>query len=65
MPQQQSQMKPTAVLTVVEAAELLRVSERTLWKLANENKIPNRRVGAQYRFVRSQILDWIREGDSA
>ena len=45
-------------LTLHEAAALLKVSERTLWELAKDSKIPCFRVGKQYRFIRQAILDW-------
>ena len=47
------------ILTLAEAAEFVKISERTMWKLASERKIPHRKVGAQYRFLRSQLLDWM------
>ncbi len=47
------------VLTLAEAADFTKVSERTMWKLASEDKVPHRRVGAQYRFLRSQLITWM------
>ena len=44
------------VLTLREAAKLLKVSDRTLWGLAVEGKIPHRKVGRQYRFIRADLL---------
>ena len=47
-----------SVLTLYEAAEFLRVSERTLWQLAREQQVPHFRVGRQYRFVSTELLAW-------
>ena len=46
------------VLTLCEAAEFLKVSERTLWQLARDHEIPHFRVGRQYRFTTIQLLEW-------
>jgi excisionase family DNA binding protein len=48
------------VLDIDEAAELLKISDRTLWGLARSGEVPSRRVGKQYRFSRSQLLEWVK-----
>jgi len=45
-------------LTLSEAAELLQVSERTLWGLAKNQVVPHFRVGKQYRFIASKLFEW-------
>jgi excisionase family DNA binding protein len=52
------------VLNLDEAAELLKVSGRTLGGLAKDGEVPSRRVGKQYRFSRSQLLAWIRSSNN-
>ena len=54
------------VLTLQEAAEFLKVSERTLWSLAKQGLVPCRRVGKQYRLSRNVLVRWIqnREGQA-
>jgi len=47
------------VLTLVEAADFAKVSERTLWQLAKDQEVPHKRVGAQYRFLKSKLLEWM------
>lgn len=37
-------------VTLAEAAELLRVSERTVRTMAGDGRLPHRRVGREYRF---------------
>ncbi|MCA9169448.1 MAG: helix-turn-helix domain-containing protein [Planctomycetales bacterium] len=53
------------MLTLSEAAKFLRLSERTLWKLVKSDAVPYGKVGGQYRFVRSQLLDHVRGGQQS
>jgi excisionase family DNA binding protein len=48
------------ILTLVEAATLLRVSERTLWARVKKDELPYFRVGKQYRFVEADLIAWAR-----
>jgi excisionase family DNA binding protein len=41
------------MLTVAEAASLLRVSRATVYKLVAEGRLPHVRIGNQIRFLRS------------
>jgi excisionase family DNA binding protein len=47
------------VLTVDQAAELLQLSSKTLKRLAQARRVPGRRVGNQWRFSRSALMDWL------
>ena len=47
------------IITVKELAEYLRMNERTVYKLAQEGKIPGARVGNQWRFKKSLLNDWL------
>jgi excisionase family DNA binding protein len=47
------------ILTIREVAELLKINEKTAYKLAAEDKIPGFRVGGSWRFKRSAIEAWI------
>ena len=38
-----------------EAAQFLRISERTLWDLVQAGEIPFFKVGRQYRFSRERL----------
>jgi excisionase family DNA binding protein len=48
------------VLTAGEAADLLRVSTKTLLALAREGTIPGGKVGRAWRFVRTDLLGYLR-----
>ncbi len=52
------------VLKLLEAAKLLQVSEKTLWQEAKAGKIPHFRVGKQFRFIRTELLEWARSKNS-
>jgi PTS system nitrogen regulatory IIA component len=45
-------------LTVREAARLLRVSEKTVYRWVAKRRLPAHRVGDLYRFNRAELLEW-------
>lgn len=47
------------VMTVKEVAAYLRVNQRTVYRLAVEHRLPGFKVGANWRFKRSDIDRWI------
>ena len=50
------------VLTIDELAEYLRISRSTLYKLAQDGKIPCRKVGRHWRFRKQAIDRWLERG---
>jgi excisionase family DNA binding protein len=48
-----------AVLTAEEAADLLKVSEKTVLKMAREGQLPARKVGRAWRFCRTDLLSFL------
>lgn len=52
------------ILTMEEAAELLRVSIKTFIKLLKEEKVPARKIGREWRFSRKALVEWLSSGDS-
>ena len=52
------------ILTIREVAAYLKVTERTIYRLAAEKKIPAFKVGGTWRFPRSEIDQWIRQQTS-
>ena len=51
----------TDVMTIEEVAEYLRIPRSSLYKLAQEGKIPCRKVGRHWRFRRETIDRWLEE----
>lgn len=49
------------VLTVDELAEYLKIPKSTLYKLAQEGKIPGQKVGRHWRFRKETIDRWLDE----
>ena len=47
------------VLTIAEAAELLRVDPETVENLARSGELPGRRIGDEWRFSRSALVRWL------
>jgi excisionase family DNA binding protein len=50
------------VLTTEEAADLLRVSSKTILSLARDGSIPGEKVGRAWRFLRSDLLEYVHGG---
>jgi excisionase family DNA binding protein len=48
------------VLSVEEAAALLKVPPATVRREARAGRLPGRHVGKQWRFARSALIDWLR-----
>jgi len=46
------------ILTLAEAANFLRISQRTTWKLARNRDLPSFRCGVQHRFLVSELEAW-------
>lgn len=50
-----------AIITVGEVADYLKVTERTIYRLAGAKKIPAFKVGGSWRFSKADIEAWIRD----
>jgi excisionase family DNA binding protein len=48
------------ILTLKEVAEYLKVTDRTIYRLAGTKRIPAFKVGGTWRFSRADIDAWIR-----
>lgn len=52
------------VLNLEQAMEFFGVSERTMIKLLREEQIPARKIGREWRFHKTALLDWLGKGNS-
>jgi excisionase family DNA binding protein len=52
------------VLTLAEAAVYLRLPEADVIRLVDEQALPARRLGDEWRFLKEAIRDWMRTGTS-
>lgn len=47
------------ILTLSEAAQYIRVSAKTMRQLARDGRVPGRKVGREWRFLRSALEAWL------
>ncbi len=47
------------VMSVRELADYLRISVHTVYRLAEQGKLPGRKVGRHWRFHRDVIVAWL------
>jgi excisionase family DNA binding protein len=52
------------IMNLEQVIEFFGVSERTMIKLLREERIPARKIGREWRFSRTALLEWLREGNS-
>ena len=57
-------MKPKDVMTIDELAEYLQVSKSSLYKLAQDGRVPGQKVGKHWRFHRETIDAWLARQES-
>jgi excisionase family DNA binding protein len=59
-----SSSDPVSIMTIKEVSDYLKVTERTIYRLAGAKQIPAFKVGGSWRFSRADIDRWIREQSS-
>lgn len=47
------------ILTVREVADLLKINEKTVYRLASEGRVPGFKVGGSWRFRSGDLDSWI------
>ena len=52
-----------SVLTIEELSEYLKISKSTLYKVAQEGKLPGQKVGRHWRFHKEAVDRWLASGD--
>ena len=55
--------EPDDILTIAELSDYLRISRSTLYKLAQEGRVPCQKVGRHWRFRKETIDRWLDQGD--
>lgn len=51
---------PDTVMTIEELSQYLKISRSTLYKLAQEGKLPSQKVGRHWRFHRDAVDAWLK-----
>lgn len=54
------QSRSDAVFTIDDLVAYLKLPKSTVYKLAQEGKIPGQKVGRHWRFLKTTIDDWLR-----
>jgi len=49
------------ILTIREVAELLKLAEKTVYRLAADGELPGFKVGGSWRFRKTEIDRWIKQ----
>ncbi len=52
-------MTDEAILTIPEVAAMLRISEKSVYKLAQTGELLDNKMGNQWRFRRAELDGWI------
>ncbi len=52
----------TEILTTKEAADFLKLHEKTLSRLARQGKLPGNKIGGEWRFLKEDLVGWIHAG---
>ena len=55
-------MSEICFLTLKEVAAMLRLSQRTVYKLLAQGRLPGAKVGGQWRFDQDQVQAWLGRG---
>ena len=54
-------VKNQEIMTIEELSEYLKVAKSTLYKLAQEGRLPGQKVGRHWRFRKETIDSWLNE----
>ena len=52
------------LLTLAEAAGILKISKRTLYRMIQNRQIPAFKVGGQWRILESRFQEWVQEEEN-
>ncbi len=50
------------IMTMDELAEYLKISKSTLYKLAQDDKLPGTKIGKRWRFHKDAVDAWVKHG---
>lgn len=59
-------MSDDQIMTIQEVAALLRISERTIYAMAKEGRLPGAvKVGRSWRVLRPKLMAWLEENSAS
>jgi excisionase family DNA binding protein len=53
------------LLTLAEAASILKISKRTLHRMIQHRQIPAFKVGGQWRILESRFQEWVEDEENS
>ncbi len=56
--------QPDEIMSIEQLADYLKVSRSTLYKLAQDGRLPGQKVGKRWRFHKKAIDAWLTETDT-
>jgi excisionase family DNA binding protein len=56
-----SRTSKTELMTAIETCRYLKITQRTLYRYLRSRQIPAFKLGKEWRFVRSDLEQWIRD----
>ncbi|WP_067146239.1 helix-turn-helix domain-containing protein [Pseudotamlana agarivorans] len=59
----QNSFQEDVLLTIDEAAKLIKLSKATIYGLVHKKEIPYSKKGKRLYFQKSQLFDWIKSGE--
>jgi excisionase family DNA binding protein len=48
------------ILTIRQVAQLLKLAERTIYRLVRRGELPGRKIANKWRFDQAQVTAWVR-----
>ena len=52
---------PNDIMSIEDLAAYLRISQSTLYKLAQDGRLPGQKVGKRWRFHKQAIDEWLKQ----
>ncbi len=52
------------ILTIEEAASFLRISKKSVYKLAKEGRVPGKKILNKWRFEKESLKAWVGDGEN-
>ncbi|MEK6586299.1 MAG: helix-turn-helix domain-containing protein [Nitrospirota bacterium] len=56
-----SRAPKSELMTAMETSQYLKITQRTLYRYLQSRQIPAFKLGKEWRFVRSDLEQWIRD----
>src|SRR5262245_55493827 len=53
--------EPLPLLTTRDVMQLLNLSRTKVWQLVTSGELPAYKLGGDYRYIRSEIMEWVKK----